>query len=340
MEGRHAGSPASRSAPASMVKVLLADPALANLADRFAERLPQDVTIAAVTSFDEAEFREAAADATILVDARRPIGATELAMAPRLRFVQMIGAGTDPLDLAALAKAGVVAAYNPGVNRTGAAEHTIMLMLALIKRLPASERLTRAGAFAPGEIIARGIDDLADATVGIVGMGHIGRAVAERLVAFGSRIVYHARRPVAEVEERFGATRLPLDELLRSSNIITLHIPLTQETHHLIGAAEMAAMPDGSWLVNVGRGGLVDEIALRSSITSGHLAGAALDVLEHETDGTNPFADVPDAIVTPHLGGGSRNSISATIERSTGNIRRFLAGEPLHDEVPLDPDAG
>ena len=319
-----------------MDKVLLVDPALAGLADRFADRLP-GVTIAAVTGFGEAEFRAAAADATIFVDARRPIGAPELAVAPRLRFVQMIGVGTDPLDRAALAAAGVVAAYNPGVNRTGAAEHTIMLMLALIKRLPASEGLTRAGRFVPGEIIARGLDDLTDSTVGIVGMGHIGQAVAERLAAFGSGIVYNARRPVAEVEERFGAEHLSLDDLLRRSNIVTLHIPLTPETYHLIGARALAVMPDGSWLVNAGRGGLVDETALRSAVSSGQLAGAALDVLEHETDGTNPFADMPEVVITPHLGGGSRNSIGATIERCTANIRCFLDGEPLQDEVPLTP---
>ena len=105
---------------------------------------------------------------------------------------------------------------------------------------------------------------------------------------------------------------MPLDELLGSSNIVTLHIPLTPETYHIIGRAEMAAMPAGSWLVNAGRGGLVDETALRDAVASGHIAGAALDVLEHETDGTNPFADVPEVIVTPHLGGASRNSMNAT----------------------------
>ena len=187
----------------------------------------------------------------------------------------------------------------------------------------------------PGEIISRGIDDLADATVGIVGMGHIGRAVAERLAPFGARIVYHSRRPVADVESRFGAERLPLDALLRQANILTLHVPLTPATHHLIGAAEFAAMPRGSYLVNAGRGGLVDETALREAIADGHLAGAALDVLEHETDGVNPFADVPGILVTPHLGGGSRNSMNGVVERCTANIRRFLAGEPILNEVAL-----
>jgi phosphoglycerate dehydrogenase-like enzyme len=322
-----------------MVTVLLVDPALAALADRFAERLP-GVRIAAVPDFGDKEFRRLASDATVLVNARRPIDSATLAMAPMVGFVQMIGAGTDPLDRAALADAGVIAAYNPGVNRTGAAEHTIMLMLALIKRLAASDQATRAGRFVPGEIISRGIDDLADATVGIVGMGHIGRAVAERLAGFGSRIVYHSTRPVADVEARFGAERLPFEALLRRSNILTLHVPLTPDTKHLIGAAEIAAMPRGSYLVNAGRGGLVDEAALRAAITSGHLAGAGLDVLEHETDGVNPFADVPEVIVTPHLGGGSRNSMSGVVERSTANIRRFLAGEPVLDQVDLrQPEA-
>jgi phosphoglycerate dehydrogenase-like enzyme len=316
-----------------MVTVLLADPALAVLADRFAGLLPAEVDVVAVPTFGDEEFERLAADATVLVNARRPIDAATLAMAPAVRFIQLIGAGTDTLDLAALADAGVVAAYNPGVNRTGAAEHAIMLMLALLKRLPASDQATRAGRFAPAEVISRGIDDLADATVGIIGMGHIGQAVAERLVPFGARIVYHSRRPVPDIEARLGAEQLAFDEVIRQSNVLTLHVPLTPETHHLIGAAEIAAMPRGSYLVNAGRGGLVDEAALRGAIASGQLAGAGLDVLEHETDGVNPFADVPEVIVTPHLGGGSRNSMTGVVERSTANIRRFLAGEPVLDQV-------
>jgi phosphoglycerate dehydrogenase-like enzyme len=316
-----------------MVTVLLVDPALAAMAGRFAERLPPNVEVAAVPDFSDEAFARLASEAEVLVNARRRIDAGTMAAAPRVRLVQMIGAGTDPLDLEAIAAAGAVAAYNPGVNRTGAAEHTIMLMLALIKQLPASERATRAGGFAPGEIIARGIDDLADATVGIVGMGHIGQAVAERLAPFGARILYHARRPVPDVEAHFGAERLPLSELLPRANILTLHVPLTAATQHLIGAAEIAAMPRGSYLINAGRGGLVDEAELRDAIASGHLAGAGVDVLEHETDGVNPFADVPEVIVTPHLGGGSRNSMNGVVERCTANIRRFLAGEPVEDVV-------
>lgn len=318
-----------------MTKVVLIDPALANLRERFAERLPDDVEVVAVTSFDDAELAELAADATVLVNARRPIGPSTIASAPSVRFIQQIGVGTDTIDRAAVGAAGAIVAFNPGVNRTGAAEHTIMLMLALLKRLPASETAARAGRFVPAEISSAGIDDLVDATVGLIGMGQIGQSVAERLVAFGPRIVYHTRRPVPDAEERFGVTWHALPDLLRTSTIVSLHIPLGPETQHLIGAAELASMPRGSYLVNAGRGGLVDEAALREAVVSGHLAGAALDVIERENEGVNPFADVPAILVTPHLGGGSRNSLSNVVERCTANIRRFLAGEPVLDQLDL-----
>lgn len=319
----------------AVAKVLLVDPALANLRDRFAAGLPSGVEVGAVSSFDADEFARLAADVTVLVNARRPIDAPTVAMAPRARFLQQIGVGTDTIDRAAVAGAGMTVAYNPGVNRTGAAEHTIMLMLALLKRLPASDAATRAGRFSPDEITSVGVDDLIDATVGLVGMGQIGQSVAERLVPFGPRIVYNTRHPVPVAEERFGVEWMTLPELLRTSTIVSLHIPLTAESRHLIGAAELASMPRGSYLINAGRGGLVDEAALRDAIVSGHLAGAALDVIERETDGVNPFADLPEVIVTPHLGGGSRNSLSNVVDRCTANIRRFLAGEPVLDEVDL-----
>jgi phosphoglycerate dehydrogenase-like enzyme len=316
-----------------MAKVLITEPALAGMAVRLRELLP-GVEVAVVGSFDDAELERLGADATVLVNARRRIDGATLALAPQVRLVQLIGVGYDSVDLAAMTAAGVAVAYNPGVNRDGAAEHTLMLILASIKRLPRSEQGAREGRFATGEVIAAGIDDLAGATVGLVGMGDIGRAVAERLVAFGPRILYHTRRPVPDAEAHLGAVRVTLPELLARSDIVTLHVPLSPQTHHLIGAAELAAMRPGSYLINAGRGGLVDEDALRRAVERGHLRGAALDVLENETDGRNPFADLPDVIVTPHLGGASRRSLDGVATRSAANVRRLLAGEPVFDPVP------
>jgi phosphoglycerate dehydrogenase-like enzyme len=318
-----------------MTKVLLIDPALAVGMDRFRQTLPASVEIAATTSFDDDELARLAADADILINARRRIDAAMLAMAPRVRFIQLIGIGYDTVDVAAVASAGITVAYNPGVNATGVAEQTLMLMLALVKRLPWSEQSSRAGQFATAELIGAGIDDFAGATVGLIGMGDIGTAVAERLIPFGPRVVYSSRRRrQANEETRLGATWLPLADLLHESNIVSLHLPLTPKTYHLLGDEELAAMPQGSYLINTARGGLVDEAALRRAIAREHLRGAALDVLEHETDGRNPFADLPAVIVTPHLGGGSRGSVSRMVERSVANISRFLAGEPVQDVIP------
>jgi phosphoglycerate dehydrogenase-like enzyme len=296
------------------------------------ERLP-DMTVDVVPDFSSVALQERAADVIVYINARRTIDVAAVAAAPNLKLVQQIGVGFDSLDLEALAAAGVAAAFNPGVNTTGAAEHTLMLILALIKRLPTADAATRAGRFETGPLIRLGIDDLAGSTVGIVGMGAIGQAVAARLVAFGPRIVYYARRRVIQAEERLDVDWQPLDELLAVSSIVTLHVPLTDQTRGLIGTRELGLMRPGAWLINAGRGGLVDEAALRAAIVSGHLAGAALDVLEHETDGGNPFADVPQVIVTPHLGGASRASMAGVVERCAANIERLLAGEPLVDEI-------
>lgn len=318
-----------------MSRVSLIDPVLAPVAGRFRQLLPAAVEVDRVTGFDEEELARLAAEAEVLINARRRIDASLLAMAPRARFLQLIGAGYDAVDLAAAAEAGVTVAYNPGVNADGVAEHTLMLMLALLKRLPWSERATRAGHFATSELVALGIGDLAGATVGLVGLGAIGQAVAARLAPFGPRVIYTAReRRGVDLEERLGVEWRPLADLLREANIVSLHLPLTPATHHVIGEAELAMMPRGGYLVNTGRGGLVDEAALRRAIENGHLAGAGLDVLDAETAGGNPFADLPAVIVTPHLGGGSRASVAKMVERSAANVRRFLAGEPVHDPIP------
>ncbi len=154
-----------------MSKVLLIDPALAVAVDRFRHLLPASVEIAVTSSFENDELARLAADADILVNARRRIDAAMLAMAPRVRFIQLIGIGYDTVDVAAVASAGITVAYNPGVNATGVAEQTLMLMLALVKRLPWSEQSSRAGQFATAELIGAGIDDLAGATVGLIGTG-------------------------------------------------------------------------------------------------------------------------------------------------------------------------
>ena len=286
-----------------MPKVLLVDPFLANEIEHFRCLLPEDVTLAICTTYEDAEFAQLAVGADVLVNTLRPIDAATLAMAPRARFVQQFGAGYDPVVVAAANARNVLVASNPGVNAAGVAEHTLLLMLAVVKNLAWSEHWAGQGQFMLDEMPASGIGDLADATIGLVGLGAIGQAVAERLRPFGAHVVYTGRtRQTLDVEERLGVSWLPLPDLLQASNIVSLHLPLTAETRHLIGEPELSMMPRGSFLINTARGGLLDEAALRRAITSGHLQGAGLDVIDDELAGRNPFVDLPQVLITLHLG--------------------------------------
>jgi D-3-phosphoglycerate dehydrogenase len=169
----------------------------------------------------------------------------------------------------------------------------------------------------------------------LVGLGAIGRAVAERLRPFGPSVRYTTRRQLdAGTEERLGVTYASLPELLASSTIVSLHLPLSEETRHLIGAAELAQMQPGSLLINTSRGGLVDEAALRDALKRGHLGGAGLDVLQQERAGGNPFTDLPNVIVTSHISGSSRPSGERIVRMAAANIARVLAGEPPQHLVP------
>ncbi len=186
------------------------------------------------------------------------------------------------------------------------------------------------------ELFQAGLGDLASTTVGLVGFGSIGRAVAQRLAPFGSRLQYTASHAVdPTTEQQFGVRYASLEDLLATSTIVSLHVPLTGATRGLIGEAELAKMPAGAFLVNTSRGEVLDESALRHAIESGKLGGAALDVLYNEGPGGNPFADLPQVIVTPHIAGGSRAAVERALQMALANVARFLRGEPPLDLVPM-----
>jgi phosphoglycerate dehydrogenase-like enzyme len=324
-----------------MVKLLCLEPAPTSLLDWFGSMLPAGVELDCVEDDSDEELCRRAANAEMLLSPGRRIDARLLALAPRARFVQLTSIGYDNVDIAAVHDAGVLAAYCPGACAVAVAEHTIMLMLVLLKRTVAAEQGTRAGDWPAMELAGRGLGDLASATIGLVGLGHIGRAVAERLAAFGAKVCYTARHPVdPATEERLGARYVPFDELLASSNIVSLHLPLTPETRHMIGAPQLARMRGGSLLVNTARGPLIDDDALRGAIQSGRLAGAALDVLEREEPGGNPFADLPQVLVTPHVASMSRGGIAAVFVQTCANIARYVNGETPHDLIPGTTAAG
>jgi phosphoglycerate dehydrogenase-like enzyme len=320
-----------------MTKVLIAEVFPPVLVEQLRTMLPAGVELDMVASSSDDDFARAAADADIILCARRQVDRHALELAPKVRFIQQFGIGYDNLDVTAIAASGIPAAYNPGFNSVSVAEHTIMLMLALLRRFVAAEGVTRRGSFPTmafiGEHQAR-VGELGSSTVGLVGLGSIGQAVAERLAGFGSSVLYTARQRHDEAETRLGVGYAPLPDLLAACDLVSLHVPLSPETHHLIGEAELAQMSAGALLVNTSRGPVVDEAALRGAIENGHLGGAAVDVLEDELGEVNPFADLPQVLVTPHIAGTSQKSLPRAMQMAVANIERFLHGEQLENPVP------
>lgn len=317
------------------MKVAFVEPVPSGLYSAIAQRLPDGVELVGATGFSDADLARAAGDADVLMFSRRRIDADTLTLTPQARFIQCVGAGYDSIDVNAALAAGIPVAYNPAVNASSVAEHTVMLILALLRHFVEGERQTRAGGFRPIEMIQRGPNDIADMTIGLLGMGPIGKETAQRLSAFGATLLYNARTRLDETAEReLGLTWESFTGVLTRSDVVSVHVKLTPETHHLVGDEELAMMPRGSYLVNTARGGLVDEGAIRRAIERGHLAGAAIDVLADEKSELNPFADLPQVIVTPHLAGTTVGAFQRMVKLSVENVIRFYNDEPLQDLIP------
>jgi len=219
--------------------------------------------------------------------------------APRLRWVARAGAGLDNIDVAAAKERGIAVLNVPGANAVAVAELVFGLLLGLLRKIPAADASLRRGEWEKSRFQGR---ELRGKTLGIVGLGKIGRAVARRALAFEMTCVGHDPLVPDADAEALGVTPLRFDALLARADILTLHAPMTKETKGLIGAAEIARMPKGSILVNAARGGLVDEAALIAALRSGHLAGAALDVFAVEPPGDWTLVNLPNVVSTPHVG--------------------------------------
>jgi D-3-phosphoglycerate dehydrogenase / 2-oxoglutarate reductase len=212
------------------------------------------------------------------------------------------------------------------------AEHTLLLMLAVYRRILDCDQRVRSGGW--GKDVARaGNRELRGKTVGVVGLGNIGREVTKRVRAFETEVVYFdVARAAPAVEEALGVTYAPLDDLLARADIVTLHLPYFRETRQLIDAARMAQMKPGAVLVNCARGELVDEDALADGLERGHLSGAGLDCVAHEgPGGGRRFWDMRNVVLSPHVAGVSIENFESMMRRAFANAQRFHAGEPLPD---------
>lgn len=291
---------------------------------------------------DDDERRAKMAEADAVIVAATPLRRHLIESAPRLAFVHHQGVGyQDTVDVGALAERGIPLALTPGGTTVGVAEHTVLLILAALRRLPFADAELRAGRFHINALrpVSR---ELKGRTVGLLGAGRIGQAVAERLRPFGVKLIYFdpASLPTS-AEAALGLQRRELEALLAEADIVTLHMPLTAATRHIVDGTALGRMKAGAFLVNTARGGLVDEAALIAALRSGRLAGAALDVFDPEPPGPDhPLYAMPNVVLTPHVSAGTRDAYTEKMAAIFANLGRFWRGEPVENLVRLpDPPA-
>lgn len=262
----------------------------------------------------------------LLGSAQLPVDATVLAAAPKLRVVSNFGVGFDNVDLAAATERGILVCNTPGVLSDAVADLTMALILSLARRLPESERFVREGRWGKGPGLELGID-VRGKTLGIIGLGRIGCAVATRARVFGMRVCFHDQFRDPPEDAAFCVHR-DLDDLLHESDFVSLHVNLTPETRGLIGARELALMRRGAYLINTARGPIVDQAALVEALSDGRIAGAALDVLEREPPAADePILRLPKVIVLPHVGSATRETRRAMLDLAVDNLLAALRGE-------------
>ena len=271
-------------------------------------------------------------DAVAIIPGGRALTTEMISKMPNLQLVQVTSAGTDWIDKPAVYELGVKVANNGGGNRVAVAEHTITLMVSAYRRLEHQLRTARAGkwlgeAVMPGE--AEDYHTLEEKTVGIVGLGRIGQAVAKRLRGWDCEIVYYDTIDFeSDVTEPLNAMKLPFEELLAVSDIVTLHVPLEPTTKGMMSTREFGLMKKTAMLINACRGPVVDEAALVQALRDGEIAGAGLDVLEQEpTPVDNPLFEMDNVIVTPHLASRAIESMYTSTEFAIANVSRVARGE-------------
>lgn len=281
------------------------------------------------------EWRTQLRQADFLVVADWPITAEDLDAAPKLKMVQHQGVGHERIDKAALKARGIPLALCPAGTTVGVAEHTMLLILAVYKRLVVADTKLREGTWLQWGLRSTS-HELAGKTLGLVGFGRIAQAVAQRAHAFETQILYHdpylPKRPPAANGWNAGAVLLP--ELLRQSDIVSLHVPTTDETRRFMSTSKFEQMKPSAILINTSRGAVVDEPALIKALGGGVIAGAGLDVFEQEPiRPDNPLLKMDNVVLTPHIAAGTVDALRQKMHSVFANLQRFARGEPIHDRV-------
>jgi D-3-phosphoglycerate dehydrogenase len=283
---------------------------------------------------DAAERLALARDATVLVGGIAPIPAGLIEVAGGLRLIHKWGIGVDKIDLDAARARGVPVAITAGANAAPVAEFTLLLMLAVLRRLPHRQAQLRAGGWHEARREARVQSrQLRGQRVGLIGLGAIGREVARRLRAFEAEVRYFdVRRPDPAEEAALGVRYRELDALVEEVDIVSLHVPATPATRHLLSRERIGRLRPGAVVINTARGELVDEAALAEALESGRLAGAGIDVYAGEPPAPDhPLLAVlaPGLVLAPHLAGSVFDNVGNVARHVFGNVQRVLAGQPI-----------
>ncbi|MGG5812012.1 2-hydroxyacid dehydrogenase [Falsiroseomonas sp. CW058] len=292
--------------------------------------LPEGWRISAVTGRTEDDLKAEVADADFALWWDVPVTAGIVAAAPRLKLFHKWGVGIDNIDIEACRARGIRIARTTGSNAVPVAEYAVGLMLALGRRIVQAHIATAAGGWPKNEVWRHSIM-ISGKTVGIIGLGAIGKALAKRLRGFDCTILYHNRNRLGAAEEAaLGVQYRALDALLAESGVVSLNCPLTAETKGMVDARALGLMKRGALLVNVARGGVVVEADLVAALNSGHLAGAAVDVFDQEPPPKDhPLLHMANVIVTPHTASTAYENSRRSIAHWLGNMQRVAKGEEI-----------
>lgn len=280
---------------------------------------------------DETFYRELP-HAEVIWHVLRPLSGADLELAGSCRLVHKLGAGVNTIDVPTATARGIAVANMPGANAPSVAEGTLLLMLAALRRLPLLDRATRAGTGWPSDpSLGETVRDVGSCTVGLVGYGNIAKQVERVVVAMGTpadRVLHTSTRDDGHPGWR------PLPELLADSDIVSLHLPLTEATHHLLDRQALALMKPAAVLINTARGPIVDEQALAEALRAGRLAAAGLDVFSVEpVEADNPLLNLDNVVLTPHVTWYTADTMRRYLELALGNCRRIRDGQPLANVV-------
>ncbi|MBM3946024.1 MAG: phosphoglycerate dehydrogenase [SAR202 cluster bacterium] len=282
-------------------------------------RLPQPDLVRAIREYD-----------ALIVRSETQVTAEVLEAGQRLRVVGRAGVGVDNIDLDAATRRGIAVVNAPTGNTVAAAEHTVALLLAMARNIPQSDASLKKGEWRRSQFM--GVE-VRNKVLGVIGLGRVGSEVARRAIGLQMRVLAFDPFITAEVASRLGVELAPMERVVAESDFLTLHTPLTAGTKGILGAAELSTMKKGSRILNVARGGLVDEDALLNAVESGHLAGAALDVYTEEPPKPGPLFQNPKIITVPHLGASTVEAQASVAEEVVQQVMAVLRGQPARFTV-------